>query len=308
MKNKASILVFLENKPFLGRQISQIPFFEHLKLFFPEHQVIGISPNKKSSEILEYFKLMDEVLYYDEIKNNIKKNIELLRFIKAQRPQILFQLRKNSDRYNIISRFIKCQKKIGFKSTTSFLLSESHQFEMSKYVSYNYMKLLNLNEIYTKRPVEEIYNRCVIIPIAGGPRKVYPISKYIEICHEIEKILPVTFIIQSKYSEIKKILLSNFSKNKILCNIDLKTLKDYILHSKIVLSNDCGPVHFAHIYNIPRIILYKDKGDKIGGPISQWFNDTEEAVKIVSKTGNIDDIEVYQITNTFKTLYSNLYE
>jgi ADP-heptose:LPS heptosyltransferase len=306
MKNdKPSIIVFLENKPFLGRQISQIPFFEELRKEYSGHQIIGVAPNEASTYYLKIFGCIDEIVIYSTYKDNPLHFMALIKSLKSISPTAVFQLRKESFRCNILANRIHSRKTIGFTSSTSFLLRKKYHFDQSEYISFNYLKLLRKTDFQPDNSQTLRDDRCLIIPVAGRIEKMYDINNFIKAAMEIKKSIHVAFVIQSHYKNLLNSLEGLSEEFKLFIDLDIHSLKELIIRSKYIVSNDCGPVHFAHIYDVPRIVLFKDEGDKIGGPISQWFYKTPSSRNIVSPTGNINEISVDVVIKKFEELYQS---
>jgi len=306
MKNdKPPIIVFLENKPFLGRQITQIPFFEELRKEFPGQQIIGVAPNEASTFYLKIFGCIDETVIYGAYKDNPLRFIALIKSLKSISPTAVFQLRKESFRCNFLANRIHSRKTIGFTSSTSFLLRKKYHFDQSEYISFNYLKLLRKINFQPDNPQTLKDDRCLIIPVAGRTEKMYDINNFIKVAREIKKSILVAYVIQSHYKNLLNSLKGLSEEFKLFIDLDIQSLKELIIKSKYIISNDCGPVHFAHIYDVPRIVLFKDEGDKIGGPVSQWFYKTPSSRNIVSTTGNINDITADVIIKKFKELYKS---
>jgi len=303
--DKSSIIVFLENKPFLGRQIAQIPFFEKLRKEYPDHQITGVAPNEASTFYLKIFGCIDETVVYGVYKDNPRRFTALIKSLKSISPTAVFQLRKESFRCNILANRIHSRNTIGFTSSTSFLLRKKYHFDQSEYLSFNYLKLLRKTDFQPDNSQTLRDDRCLIIPVAGRIEKMYDINNFIKIAREIKKSIPVAFVIQSNYKNLLNSLEGLSEEFKLFIDLDIQSLKELIIRSKYIISNDCGPIHFAHIYDVPRIVLFKDKGDKVGGPVSQWFYKTPSSRNIVSPTGNINDITADVIIKKFIELYKS---
>jgi|GEM_PF-6649185 len=299
-KKSESILVFLENKPFLGRQITQIPFFNELKLIHPGKEIICIAPDDHSAYYLKELGYIDHLISYNSFKKNPLRLYKLVKKLRNISPAHIFQLRKESLRCNILAWMIGKSRR-GFESKVSFLLHNKYSFNTSEYISFNYLKLLNKKEINLINESQK-KEYCLIIPVAGRFEKIYHIQKYLKIADIMSRSCPVSFIIQSQFQDIKRALASYSDQYTIFCDLDIQALQSAILKAKCVISNDCGPVHFAHIYDIPRIVLFKDNGNNIGGPVDLWFHQTKSSRKIVSKTGNIDDITPDEILQKYNEL------
>ncbi len=299
-KKAESILVFLENKPFLGRQIAQIPFFEELRLLHPQKDIICVAPDNPSAHYLNELGYIDYLITYNSFQNNPSRLFKLTKKLKNMSPSYIFQFRKESLRCNILAWMIG-KKTIGFDSKISLFLHESHTFNTTGYISFNYMKLLKKNHFELKNNIKK-EDYCLIIPVAGRIEKIYNTHKYLEIADKISESHLVSFVIQSQFHDIKDVLESVSDKYNILCDLDIQTLRDVILKANCVISNDCGPVHFAHIFDVPRIVVFKDHGDTIGGPVDLWFHQTQSSRKIVSQTGNINDISTDDILNKHNEL------
>lgn len=69
-------------------------------------------------------------------------------------------------------------------------------------------------------------------------------------------------------------------------NLPLNELEESVSSSRLVITNDCGPGHFAHIHDTPRVSLFA-----IRRYTHEWFYPTGNSELLVPKEdGDISEI------------------
>ncbi len=282
----------MQNKPFLGAQIVQIPFFYFLNKKYPDHKIIGISPNG-SAGILEQLGYLSKIYYYPP-KKNLKNLLQIFSQFKNEKIEIAFNHRRHSLRISLYSRILTEAPIVGFKKDFSsrLLLNKEYQFDQKRYIAKNYLGLLekSLEEFSSLFPREN-GGYLLIIPAGSQDFKKYPIEKYIQLAYHLKAHFPVHFLLGRDMRDEIKILRK--LENDFVLHIDKKMIdvKNIVTKARLVLANDCGPSHFAHIYDIPRISLFFNESTSY-----EWFSPKKNSILMVPKNSkNISDIEVDEI-------------
>jgi ADP-heptose:LPS heptosyltransferase len=294
-----SVVVFMQNKPFLGAQIVQIPFFHFIRSLYPDHKIIGIAP-EKSSYVLKYYGYLDEEWNYP-VKGNIPYLIKLAFRAKGYHPQIVFQHRKHSLKTSVAAR-IAAGRHVpvtGFKGDlTRLFFSREIPFNFNAYMADVYLSLIGKNlaefhqEIQATSPEKE--KKITVIPAGSYEYKKYPLEKYVEIADAFSGEYTIHFILGPDMDTERDFLRSMENRFHIHFGKSLKEVEQVIRTSALVIANDCGPSHFAHIYNIPRITLFAANWD-----VKQWFYSSENSRYLYSESREeIHTIPVRKVIET----------
>jgi ADP-heptose:LPS heptosyltransferase len=282
------ILVITQHKPFLGNQICQIPFFESIR----KGEKIVVLTTENSAFVVKNLKYADEIIEYKN-KGFIDFYKKIFMIKKKYNVKEVFNLRKYSIEISFIVLLL-FKKIYGYyvpkKNILSLFYKKKYIYDYNSYMGKNYLKVAEgkLEKYYvTKTESREM----VIIPGGSYEFKKYPLEKYIEIANYYKEKYNINFILGNDMKkEIEK--LEEY-KNVFKLHIGLKLddLREIIKTANCIISNDCGPSHFGHIYDIPRIAIFPG-----GNTDKEWFNSTRNSILIKSdRKDNIDTIETKQI-------------
>ncbi|RMG20057.1 MAG: lipopolysaccharide heptosyltransferase family protein, partial [Methanobacteriota archaeon] len=286
-----------------GAQIVQIPFFHFIRKEFPEHKIIGIAP-EKSSYVLKQYGYLDEEWSYP-VKGNVLSLIKLAWKARQYQPAIVFQHRKHSLKTSFSAwlaagRGIKVK---GFKGDlTRLFFTWEIPFNFNVYMADVYLSLIGKqlkqfhDEINPTSPKKE--KKITIIPGGSFEYKKYPLKQYLEVAQQFEKDYQIDFILGPDMQEEFDTLKSLADRYHIHFNKSLKDVEQVIRTSSLVIANDCGPSHFAHVFNIPRITLFAADWD-----VKQWFYPSENSRYLYSESREeIHTIPVGDIVNAAEEL------
>jgi len=82
-------------------------------------------------------------------------------------------------------------------------------------------------------------------------------------------------------------------------NRPLSEVAALVRHSAVVIANDCGPVHFAHIYDVPRVIVYTAEASR-----DHWYRDSLRSIRLASDgSGGIYAVDPDAILAAAVSLY-----
>ncbi|TDT72520.1 ADP-heptose:LPS heptosyltransferase [Hypnocyclicus thermotrophus] len=279
-----AILVLLPNKPFLGNQITQIPFFEEIK---GNKKIITVG-TKKSYFVIKNLGYIDLAFEYRK-----KSFLDLFKIIKKIKKDYnvteVYNFRYRSIRISfILALFFR--NITGYlnkrKNPLSIFYKKKKIFNKKEYIAHNYLKLCDgkLEEYY----LENVRRKKSISIIPGGSNdfKKYPLSKYLKVVREFENDYEINFILGNDMLKEQEELKPYKEKYNLVIGEKLDKLRMLLQETSLVISNDCGPSHFAHIYNTPRISLFAGNTNP-----REWFNKTDKSILLESSNrDNIDSI------------------
>lgn len=284
MNTPKYVAVFLHNKPFFGHQVTAIPFMFYVRKMYPDKKIILVAP-EKSSFVLQALGYADELCEYSPSKQ-VMSLFKVLHQLRKKHIDVAYTHRRSSINTAIIARLsTQNGNVIGFDDPSiRFFLRQRKEFIKQRYVGVNYINLVDksLPEFATaieKKPS----NAIVIIPGGQDGYKKYPLEKYISLGLELMNEHEIHFIIGDDMVEEIHMLDNYKSSFCLYTGEPIPIVEKTILQAALVIANDCGPSHFAHIHDIPRICLFAGKRN-----VDEWYHDTENAVLLQSD--DVDDI------------------
>lgn len=294
--------VLAPNKRFFGAHIVIIPFLYNLKRIFPASRITVISPRKESS-ILNVLGLIDDIVIND-ITGGTSTFFNIVGEIRKRRFDILFTLRRKSERDWLINLLSGCRLKIGFKRKWSPLVYNYYfKYDKNTYRAANFLKLL---KPFDNKPVEygPVYPGYIcrtlpavwLIPCGVKKKKLWPIDNYIELARKIilelkEKVVFVLGTMEKKYKSYIIEKLQEYSGSiAYLVEEPLRTLLGEVNNCMAAVSNDCGPCHVPQIAGKKTIVLFPGKAN-----VNEWVNREAMSMEIVSEKEWISRIPVKKV-------------
>ena len=278
--------MFLQHKPFLGAQIVQLPFYFLLRDMYPDIRITAVG-TKGSGEFLNRYGMIDELFVVDDGDTGLN---DVAKALKGRGFDTGFQQRRHSFRFLVTCRRI-CKNLIGFKNEYFNLFQKkSYVFDKKRYIAHNYLSLIDkkLEDYLAFRPFKRKEHIC-IIPAGSNPIKKYPLENYIKVADQLRKTYEIRFILGPDMLEERAKLEG--TGYRLDFNFGLNDLEESVASSKLVITNDCGPGHFAHIHDTPRVSLFAMQKYTY-----EWFYPTANSELIVSpEDGNISAISVNNI-------------
>jgi ADP-heptose:LPS heptosyltransferase len=275
------ILVFLQHKPFLGAQIVQLPFYYLLREKYPEAHITAVG-TPGSGEFLNRYGMIDSLHIVDDSKTSLN---ELVKMLHNEKFTLGFQHRRHSFRF-LVTAIRLCRNLTGFKNEyLNIFQKESYLFDKKRYIAHNYLSLIDhrLEDYLAFRRFDRGGHVC-IIPAGSNSIKKYPLSQYLKIADEISRKREVRFILGPDMQEEADILKN--SRYPLDINLTLPVLEKTVSTARLVITNDCGPGHFAHIHDTPRISLFA-----IRKYTHEWFYPSENSVLLLpDEDGDISRI------------------
>ena len=290
-KTTKYLAVFLQDKPFLGNQIVLIPFFHFLRRKYPDHRII-VCASVQACVVPQAFGYIDIFHPYPSAKDALAY-LRVVAELKKKNIQVAYLHRRHSIKTGLLGWLGSGNKLVGFSAkTTGLFLNKAVQFDLEGYSAQNFLSLIGKKlSDFSKEFKRKAGDYFVIIPGGTFIQKKYPIEKYMTVASHLRRIAPVHFLLgKDMAAEIS--VLSDLSDTFVV-HIDepLEKLQDIIRKAAVVISNDCGPSHFAHIYDIPRVGLFS-WASKING----WFYPTAKSVLLLPpKDKSIAHIEMERV-------------
>ncbi len=318
--------ILTPNKKFFGSQIVMIPFFYNLTNIFPDAHITVISPRKEIS-MLSDLGFIDEIIIND-LSCGFKSFFHLVENIKKQKFDILFTLRRKSERDWLINLLSGGKFKIGFKRKWSPLVyNYCFSYDKETYRGANFLKLLEPFKNYEKygdgsdtsqkRSIRTVpilfpeYNcktspSVWLIPCGSRKEKLWPINNYIELAEKIilklnKKVVFVLGNMEKKYkSDIINKLQKYGSSIEFLIEQPVKVLLGESNNCIAAVSNDCGPSHIPQITGHTSFILFP-----YGTNVYEWVNREGRSVEIVSEKGPVNCISVSDVFREIEQKINN---
>jgi ADP-heptose:LPS heptosyltransferase len=90
----------------------------------------------------------------------------------------------------------------------------------------------------------------LLIPAGTSKYKLYPADQYVELARILRQQHEVHFLPGKGMKEVLDGLAS--VQDACVVHRDKSTgeMRDIVLGARLVIANDCGPFHFAHIYDV----------------------------------------------------------
>lgn len=272
------IVIFTQNRNFLGAQIVLIPLIKRIKREFPETKIVLFSRNSLTFELLNLSGLVDEVVLE-------KNKYQTTRAYWTTNADLSISLRKGSVFTTLLMALLNRKTKIGYSSAlSSLLLTKTVPYDTQIYRAENYLQLIENNyhdDAVRKKNSFHTSDNIYIIPGAGGEHKIWPIESYLRLAQLVVGKSPgkaVIFILGEKERKYKKIIEKAGFES--LFNASFKELFVKINSSSLVIANDCGPAHIAQISYCRYIILYSDEKNDADRVIAEWFKPKKDCYAI----------------------------
>ena len=285
-KNKIIILKFYE----MGCIVLLQPCLKALRQKYPNSKIYFITI-EKNKEIIEMMNIVDNIFTIND--NNIFSfTMDILEKIKKLRNEnidVLIDL-EFLTRFSAITTFlISAKKSVGFYSRKVFrgnFYNEKVDYSNEKHITkiyketfkkldidveykipfeLNYEILENLNEFSGKIISVNINSNAAIV------ERRWPKEYFIEIVKFLQKTSYKIILVGSKVNEeyvnsfIK--LLADKNIENYTGNLSLKQLAGLFKISKLVITNDSGPLHLAYAMGTATFSFFGPESPAIFGPI-----------------------------------------
>jgi len=286
--------VLLPNKRFFGAQVVMIPFFQKLRELFPEAVVSAYSPGPDAA-VLRQLNLIDE---FSVCGRGLLSFFKTAAGVRKKKFDVLFTLRRKSERDRLINFFSKAKKRIGFRRMWSPLVfDKTFIYEKKMYRAQNFLKLLSdYKETSESVKVNNNASEAWLIPAGSSPDKLWPIDNYIALA---EKILSqynkkIVFILGPAEESLAEYINSSLKENSQKIELVLSAGIDYLMKKVqnccLSVSNDCGPGHITQISGIPSLVLFGKNAN-----VDEWVNTDMLSEPLISPDGPVSSISVDEV-------------
>lgn len=277
----------------IGDAVMATPALRLLRDRFPDDELIGIYrlPN---ADVLAGSDLLDGMIL-DQSSNKFswKQKLLFLRILRAKQFDEII-LMTNSLRTAVVARLAGIPKRIGFqRDGRGWLLTDRLQPKSRTKpnpVLDEYLRLvhhacgINENEIRSNRPAielqttpedEECWNEfasrfqlsegsylCLNSGGAFGAAKLWPLEHFVKLAKRIaeEMEMPVVMLCGPAEQELAREfvkqanhpLIHSLAEEPISVGLSKATVK----HSRLMITTDSGPRHFAAAFDVPVITLF----------------------------------------------------
>lgn len=282
--NERYIVIFLHNRPFFGAHLVHVPFLVMLRKKYPGAKLVGVTKNSGASFLVDSG-FLDSLEIIDK-----RDKFSLL---KKYNFDIGFNLRPSSIGVALQMLLLKIPHRVGFKKTGAFY-THALPLDVSIYRADLFLKLMNETCASSVPHLKSIINHderfldaVLLVPGAGKEEKKWPIEKYMQLADQFvedgEK--DVFFITGPQEAEEETVLKGKGYTVFNQPSVDL--LFSMIEGCKILISNDCGPSHIAHILGVRQVVLFKES-------LPEWFLTRDNSRSIFCSPGvpaiKVDDV------------------
>jgi ADP-heptose:LPS heptosyltransferase len=270
------VLVFSPYCPrSIGEQIVQIPFLSALRER-AGGPVTVVAP-EESSRVLADLGAADDFVEYP-LRAGAGELLALARRLRAARPRAAWQIRKRSIRTSMLAKAATAGPVAGYRGDLTWLFQrESIPFDTTIYLAELYLRLLGttLAEWDAAQPPREDGGYALIVPVGLAEVKRYPIPQWLEVAAGLAKDRPVKFLIGPGMTEERAAIEGR--DYEVHEGPAMPAVRDLVRNASLVLSNDCGPAHFAQLRDVPRVTVFERSVNWV-----HWFRPTEKAVALRS--------------------------
>lgn len=282
MKNYNKILIIRTDR--IGDALLSTPAIKAVRRNFPFAH-IAVMARPYAEEIVLGSPYIDEVILYDKDKKH-KSIFSTLKFafnLRKKRFDLALILHP-TNRVNIISFLANIPERIGWNRKLGFLLTrkladkkylgEKHEIEYTLDIikeigietkdKIPFMPLRkdhrkNVEDFFEKNNIGGKDRLIAINPTASCPSKMWPLENFIELSNELAKRYNAKILVISGPKDSQKI--EGFIKsldNAIDAGgkVSVGGLAWLLKKSRLLISNDSGPVHIAASVGTPVIAIF----------------------------------------------------
>ncbi|MCA9752068.1 MAG: glycosyltransferase family 9 protein [Gemmatimonadetes bacterium] len=171
----------------------------------------------------------------------------------------VWQLRKRSIRSSLIARLASSGPIHGFRGNLTYLFQrDSREFDRTVYLAELYARLLDATlDDFAVRPPREDAGPALIIPGGLVPDKLYPLESWLRVAESLGRERSVEFVAGPGMERERDAARAvGFAVHESPAFPELRRL---VTGAAVVLGNDCGPTHFAHIHDVPRVTIFEHR-------------------------------------------------
>ncbi len=257
MERRTAVFVCLPYCPdSVGEQVVQTPFFHFLRGAHPGAAIVGIAP-ERSAGILQSLGCLDAVHTYP-VRGGLGRIAGVVRELRRFRAQLVYQNRRKSLRAALIARTATTAPMLGFEHGINAMLQvRSFPFDTTRYIAESYAGILGRAvQEFADSTAEANGGYALVIPGGRTVIKRYPIAQYIDAARELSARVPVRFLLAPDQEAERREIEAAPPGFGIEIGRTIPDVARIVRRAAIVITNDCGPAHFAHVNDVPRVCLF----------------------------------------------------
>jgi heptosyltransferase-2 len=286
---------------FIGDIALSIFFANELKQYFPDCKINFIS-TEIGCEILKCFKFIDKPIIFSKYNKHkgLKGINKLAKELNDTKYDYIFSLHRSFRTAILVSK-IKAKQKVGFdKNSLSFLLDKKikydrfiHEVErnrqcLSVFPVFNekidYLKYVekNISDFnFITNVIDTNFQKPVLIaPSSVWETKKWDKNYFVELTNKLKQNGEDIYLIGGKEDkEVCNYIAEKSGVHNLSGQTSIPQILELIRNSKLVITNDSAPTHFASLFNIPTITIYGPTS-----PIFGFYPLAEKSVFIEDKS------------------------
>lgn len=316
-----AIAVILPRKPFWGARIVQVPLFRALRSRFPDAKVVLFASSEGADEFVRW-RLGDEL-------RDGEGRAGLPGAVRREKPDMVLNLRRKST-VSCVAAGISGARRIGFdEGPLARLLDERVKYDSQIYVASRFTSLVEpeartrpdrrtiplFREWMEERIERErkgrratglesasdaLAGRIVLLPGAGRPEKRWPLVRFVAVGRALATDAGQRAILVLGPRE--RGLLEELAPDpgvEVRDQLEIGGLLRLFANARIVVSNDCGPSHFAQLSGRRFLGLYRAGWSTV----EDWFLDKPNSDLIATRPGEgMDTIHVETVVAKARAL------
>ena len=271
---------------FVGDIALSIFFANELKQNFSDCEITFVS-TEIGCEILKCFKFIDQPIAFS--KRNKHKGLKGINILANKLNNVeydyIFALHR-SFRTAILVNKIKGKQKIGFdKNSLSFLLDKKIKYD--KFIhevkrnrkclsvfstikeEFDYLKCIEKNisdfDFITNVADDNFKKPILIAPGSVWETKKWDKNYFVELSNKLKQDNENIYLIGGKEDiGICNYIAERSGVQNLSGQTTIPQILELVRNSKLVITNDSAPTHFASLFNIPTITIYGPTSSKFG--------------------------------------------
>jgi ADP-heptose:LPS heptosyltransferase len=290
-------LVFLQNKPFLGALLVQIPFFVELRKTIDDAPIDILSPIEEG----RFFQQYGLCRRYDTFHNNWFRNLAYsLKRLRTYKNAV--SMREKSEITGLYA-LLTAGRRTGFRTNGLNFFNRVVQFDPRQYMAVNYLRLIyptkdneqlarlavdNFNWFFAAdRGAPGTQNDICLFPCGSRTFKHWSITNYIDLANRIGSRCHHRFILGPGEREYGETISQRMNVAHTVHNeLPLEDLYTITKQSVLTIGNDCGPGHLGLLTGCTSIRLFASQTDT-----GTWFFRFGKNALVVSD-GDVNHLSV----------------
>ncbi|MCX5696411.1 MAG: glycosyltransferase family 9 protein [Candidatus Omnitrophica bacterium] len=303
-----------------GEFLLNIPVFRALKDRYPQAElVVVVNPYVK--QLAERVPFIDRTFCWENKKHSLWEKIDFIRSLKKEKADIVLILNPSRE-FNFISFFAGIPIRAGYDRKNSFFLNrkmaDTKEQGLKHETDYNLdlLKVIGINETAadfrgTLRIEDEDFPKdrmgflgledkqfIVLHPWASNPRKEWGFLNFRRLAERLVMEPKYKLVLVGVKEDIKR--SEQLSRDLSLIDLTGRTtlleLAGLLKRSRLLVTNDSGPMHLAAVMGVPTVALFRKFPQAISarrwGPVGPSHQ--------IIESENIGDIQVSEVYDAVK--------